>query len=66
MSQMRRQYPFHLIEPKWQGYWNSQETFRAFNPGEQPAEDHPFAIRHKNKEPEALEKYYILDMMMQI
>ena len=62
MSQMRRQYPFHLIEPKWQGYWNSQETFRAFNPGEQPAEDHPFAIRHKNKEPEAIEKYYILDM----
>ncbi len=59
---MRRQYPFHLIEPKWQAYWDSQETFRAFNPSEQPAEDHPFAIRHKNKEPEALEKYYILDM----
>ena len=34
MSQMRRQYPFHLIEPQWQNRWEAQETFRAFNPGQ--------------------------------
>ena len=59
---MRRQYPFHLIEPKWQTRWDAQETFRAFNPGHPPAEDHPFAIRHDQVAPESLEKYYILDM----
>ena len=31
---MRRQYPFHLIEPKWQRFWDAQATFRAWNPGE--------------------------------
>jgi hypothetical protein len=30
----RRQYPFHLIEPKWQQAWDEREKFRAFNPGE--------------------------------
>ena len=30
----RRQYPFHLIEPKWQQHWDDQQTFRAWNPGE--------------------------------
>ena len=29
---MRRQYPFHLIEAKWQRYWDAQATFRAWNP----------------------------------
>jgi len=62
MAQMRRQYPFHLIEPKWQSHWDGQETFRAFNPGQPPAEDHPFAIRHEHAAPESIEKYYILDM----
>ena len=62
MAQMRRQYPFHLIEPKWQAHWDEQETFRAFNPGQAPAEDHPFSIRHEQAAPESLEKYYILDM----
>ena len=62
MAQMRRQYPFHLIEPKWQAHWDEQETFRAFNPGQSPAEDHPFSIRHEQAAPESLEKYYILDM----
>jgi len=32
MSSSRRQYPFHLIEPKWQQFWDEQQTFRAFNP----------------------------------
>jgi len=62
MAQMRRQYPFHLIEPKWQAHWDAQETFRAFNPGQPPEEDHPFAIRHEQAAPESLAKYYILDM----
>ena len=33
MASSRRQYPFHLIEPKWQQFWEIQQTFRAFNPG---------------------------------
>src|SRR5688572_25925829 len=32
MSSGRKQYPFHLIEPKWQALWDEQQTFRAFNP----------------------------------
>ena len=57
---MRRQYPFHLIEPKWQQFWLTAETFRAWNPGERIPEEHPFAGRHQNAP--ALGKYYILDM----
>ena len=64
---MRRQYPFHLIEPKWQTFWDQQETFRAFNPEEKLPNGHPFAKRHGLKgqvaRAEALPpKYYILDM----
>lgn len=62
MPQMRRQYPFHLIESQWQNRWDAQETFRAFNPGQPPAAEHPFAARHGEAAPESLEKYYILDM----
>ena len=62
MPQMRRQYPFHLIEPQWQNRWEAQETFRAFNPGQPPAAEHPFVGRHGEAAPESLEKYYILDM----
>lgn len=63
----RRQYPFHLIEPKWQQHWDEQQTFRAFNPGEVLPQGHPFAIRHgfegKTVTAEQLPaKYYILDM----
>jgi len=67
MSQTRRQYPFHLIEPKWQKVWDGQQTFRAWNPGEEIPANHPFAQRHgltdrmadrANLPP----KFYILDM----
>src|SRR5512133_3365610 len=58
----RRQYPFHLIEPKWQGHWQREETFRAWNPGETPRGSHPFAVRHKDAAVESLPKFYILDM----
>jgi leucyl-tRNA synthetase len=63
----RRQYPFHLIEPKWQRHWDEQQTFKAWNPGEVLPHGHPFAQRHglEGRKPTAAElppKYYILDM----
>ena len=63
----RRQYPFHVIEPKWQQFWRSQSTFRAWNPGEPIPETHPFGQRHglggRTPSKEALPpKCYILDM----
>jgi leucyl-tRNA synthetase len=63
---MRRQYPFHLIEPKWQQFWENQATFRAWNPGDDIPASHPFAQRHGLRGPVAPEqlppKFYILDM----
>ncbi|MBS0657461.1 MAG: leucine--tRNA ligase [Verrucomicrobia bacterium] len=46
---MRRPYPFHEIEPRWQQHWAAHETFRVANPGE-PGFD---ASRPK---------FYVLDM----
>jgi leucyl-tRNA synthetase len=66
MAGSRRQYPFHLIEPKWQQFWGEQQTFRAFNPGEPIPETHPFARRHGADAMlagrPAPSKFYILDM----
>ncbi len=66
MASSRRQYPFHLIEPKWQKVWDEQQAFRAFNPGDSVPEGHPFGIRHKLSGKVAAtqlpEKFYILDM----
>jgi leucyl-tRNA synthetase len=67
MASSRRQYPFHLIEPKWQQAWEQQQAFRAFNPGEEVPANHPFGVRHglsgKVARAEALpRKFYILDM----
>ncbi len=67
MSSSRRQYPFHLIEPKWQQQWEATQTFRAWNPGEVLPQGHPFAQRYslegKSAPAAALPpKYYILDM----
>jgi len=63
---MRRQYPFHLIEPKWRQLWETQQTFRAWNPGDVIPENHPFAKRHGLSGPAKAEqlppKFYILDM----
>jgi leucyl-tRNA synthetase len=58
----RRQYPFHLIEPKWQQQWDEHQTFRAWNPGETVPANHGFAERHGKTKPEQLPKFYILDM----
>jgi leucyl-tRNA synthetase len=66
MSSSRRQYPFYLIEPKWQQFWDEQQTFRAFNPGDSVPEGHPFGKRHGLKGKVAAtqlpSKFYILDM----
>ena len=66
MASSRRQYPFHLIEPKWQQTWDAQAAFRAFNPGEPIPAEHPFAQRHGADAlapgRQAPPKYYILDM----
>ena len=66
MSSSRRQYPFHLIEPKWQNTWEEQQAFRAFNPGDAVPEGHPFGIRHglsgKVTATQLPGKFYILDM----
>jgi leucyl-tRNA synthetase len=58
MSSARKQYPFDLIERKWQRKWDEQQAFRAWNPGETIPAEHPFARRHATLPP----KYYILDM----
>jgi leucyl-tRNA synthetase len=62
----RRQYPFHLIEPKWQQCWDAEQTFRAFNPGDDLPAAHPFATRHgltgKAAAGQLPPKFYILDM----
>ena len=66
MASGRRQYPFHLIEPKWQQFWDKQQTFRAFNPGETIPDGHPFSQRHhlsgKVAATQLPPKFYILDM----
>lgn len=66
MSSARKQYPFDLIEPKWQQQWSEQQTFKAWNPGDPIPENHPFAQRHpqcaSGKPGPLPPKYYILDM----
>jgi leucyl-tRNA synthetase len=66
MASSRRQYPFHLMEPKWQLFWDEQQTFRAFNPGDSVPEGHPFGQRHNLAGPvtatQLPPKFYILDM----
>jgi leucyl-tRNA synthetase len=63
----RRQYPFHLIEPRWQRHWAAEQTFRAWNPGDHIPESHPFGLRHDLAGRAAAAsdlppKFYILDM----
>lgn len=49
MSEKRKPYPFDMIEPKWQAFWDENRAFHAPNPGE-PGFD------------PAKPKYYVLDM----
>jgi leucyl-tRNA synthetase len=66
MASSRRQYPFYLIEPKWQQTWERQQAFRAWNPGDDIPADHGFARRHqlagKVAAAQLPPKYYLLDM----
>ncbi|MBM3834601.1 MAG: leucine--tRNA ligase [Verrucomicrobia bacterium] len=62
MSSERKQYPFWLIEPKWQKFWDEQQAFRAWNPGESIPASHPFAQRHGHSPAQERPKFYILDM----
>jgi leucyl-tRNA synthetase len=62
MASGRRQYPFHLIEPKRQRQWEREQAFRAWNPGEQVPVNHGFSQRHPGRRPEDVPKFYILDM----
>src|ERR1043166_2359945 len=67
MSSGRKQYPFNLIEPRWQQFWDEQQSFRAFNPGEVLPNEHPFAKRHglgekKVSSADLPPKFYVLDM----
>ncbi len=48
-TERRKPYPFDYIEPKWQAYWEAQQTFHTPNPGE-PGFD------------PAKPKYFVLDM----
>ncbi|MBA2744148.1 MAG: leucine--tRNA ligase [Chthoniobacterales bacterium] len=49
MSERRKPYPFHEIEPKWQQVWDANGSFHVTNPGEPAFDpDRP--------------KFYILDM----
>jgi leucyl-tRNA synthetase len=55
-----------LIEPKWRKFWDEQQTFRAWNPGDEIPAKHPFAQRHnlsgKADATKLPGKFYILDM----
>lgn len=62
MASGRRQYPFHLIEPKWQQRWERAQAFRAWNPNEEVPSSHGFAQRHAGLSPAQVPKFYILDM----
>jgi leucyl-tRNA synthetase len=49
MSERRKPYPFHEIEPKWQATWDRDRAFHVANPGETGFDA-------------AKPKFYILDM----
>jgi len=66
MPAVRKQYPFDIIEAKWQRYWLENKTFKAKEPEcpsaqvpRSPSQDSTQALRHSGTQ--AL-KYYVLDM----
>ena len=62
MSSIRKQYPFDLIEKKWQSLWEKAKVFRTFNPSEERPEGHPYTERHGPDLSIQPPKYYALDM----
>ena len=61
MATIKKQYPFDVIESKWQRLWDENNTFHAWNPNEEKVPQHPFWKRHIN-ESALPPKYYVLDM----
>jgi leucyl-tRNA synthetase len=61
MATIKKQYPFDVIEAKWQRIWEKNNTFQAWNPGQAPDPSHPFWQRHTVDGP-LPPKYYVLDM----
>jgi leucyl-tRNA synthetase len=61
MATIKKQYPFDVIEAKWQRIWEKNNTFQAWNPGQAPDPSHPFWQRH-NVDGPLPPKYYVLDM----
>lgn len=49
MSNVRKPFPFHEFEPKWQQRWDSDKTFRTPGPGDEGFDG-------------SKPKYYVLDM----
>lgn len=62
MSSIRKQYPFDLIEKKWQSRWEEARVFRTFNPNDERPEGHPFTERHSADVSIQPPKFYALDM----
>ncbi len=66
----RNQFPFPQFEARWQRQWETQQAFRAWNPGDVLPAAHPFTVRHgadalgpaKIASGQAPGKFYILDM----
>ncbi len=61
MATIKKQYPFDVIEAKWQRFWEENNTFQAWNPGQESDPAHPFWQRHSVANP-LPPKYYVLDM----
>lgn len=64
MPSVRKQYPFDVIEPKWQRYWLENKTFKveefpSAQVSKRPREESAEALRHSGTQ--AL-KFYALDM----
>ena len=67
MASSRRQYPFHLIEPKWQQIWERTADFprvqsRRRNSGKPSVRQAPRHFRARWPPTQLPPKFYILDM----
>jgi leucyl-tRNA synthetase len=61
MPELRKKYPFDLIEPKWQQHWLANKTFAAKESGQPSAVSHQQADSQEIKATSST-KLYVLDM----